>query len=376
VTSSPISEQGRILYVWTGTEWVPASGGGGGGLQAFYQSASPSSPELGTIWIDEDDSVAGSDAKPSYIWTGFDWVAFGDGGGGSSVLYQAEEPDAVALELEVGSLWVDSDQDLGDALATTHIHGQYLSQATASANYLRQDDASSLYLTISNASSTYLTQTNAENIYTTPQDLINAIDSLIDSAPETLDTLNELSAALNDDANFASTVTNSLGTKLNITDASATYTTQQYAETNYLKPTSASNILFTGNVTITGALDVQELSESVYRKELVSNVLTANYSDGNIFYLTNQPSVNFTINLTNAPTVDDRTFSISIITTQGSTGYYPSVFQIAGSDQTIKWSGGNTPTPTSTSGKIDIFTFTLIRTNATWFVLGSANLNF
>jgi len=165
VTSSPISEQGRILYVWTGTEWVPASGGGGGGLQAFYQSASPSSPELGTIWIDEDDSVAGSDAKPSYIWTGFDWVAFGDGGGGgSSVLYQEEEPDAVALELEVGSLWVDSDQDLGDALATTHIHGQYLSQATASANYLRQDDASSLYLTISNASSTYATQQDLDNI--------------------------------------------------------------------------------------------------------------------------------------------------------------------------------------------------------------------
>ena len=99
MTSSPISEQGRILYVWTGTEWVPVSGGGGGGLQAFYQSASPSSPELGSIWIDEDGSVVGSDAKPSYIWTGFDWVAFGDGGGISE-----EQADLKYLQLAGGEI--------------------------------------------------------------------------------------------------------------------------------------------------------------------------------------------------------------------------------------------------------------------------------
>lgn len=39
------------------------------------------------------------------------------------------------------------------------------------------------------------------------------VDSLVDSAPGTLDTLNELAAALGDDPNFASTVTSSLATK-------------------------------------------------------------------------------------------------------------------------------------------------------------------
>lgn len=46
-----------------------------------------------------------------------------------------------------------------------------------------------------------------------------AISNLIAAAPGTLDTLNELAAALGDDANFASTVTTALGTKL---DANST----------------------------------------------------------------------------------------------------------------------------------------------------------
>lgn len=40
-----------------------------------------------------------------------------------------------------------------------------------------------------------------------------AVSALVDAAPGTLDTLNELAAALGDDANFATTVTNSLATK-------------------------------------------------------------------------------------------------------------------------------------------------------------------
>src|SRR6056300_731464 len=42
----------------------------------------------------------------------------------------------------------------------------------------------------------------------------NIIASITDSAPTTLDTLNELAAALGDDPNFATTVTNNLATKV------------------------------------------------------------------------------------------------------------------------------------------------------------------
>lgn len=44
-----------------------------------------------------------------------------------------------------------------------------------------------------------------------------AIANLVDSAPGTLDTLNELAAALGDDANFATTTTNALATKASLT---------------------------------------------------------------------------------------------------------------------------------------------------------------
>ena len=53
---------------------------------------------------------------------------------------------------------------------------------------------------ITNRLSGYVTQTYVDN----------KVASLVDSAPGTLDTLNELAAALGDDPNFATTVTNQL----------------------------------------------------------------------------------------------------------------------------------------------------------------------
>jgi hypothetical protein len=49
--------------------------------------------------------------------------------------------------------------------------------------------------------------------YYTSAQVDSAIASVVDSAPSTLNTLNELAAALNDDENFASTVTTALGEK-------------------------------------------------------------------------------------------------------------------------------------------------------------------
>lgn len=51
-----------------------------------------------------------------------------------------------------------------------------------------------------------------------PADVTAAINSLVDAAPGTLDTLNELAAALGDDPNFATTVTTSLAGKANDAD--------------------------------------------------------------------------------------------------------------------------------------------------------------
>ena len=53
---------------------------------------------------------------------------------------------------------------------------------------------------------------NTTKIATTAY-VTTALANLADSAPSTLNTLNELAAALGDEANFSTTVTNSIATK-------------------------------------------------------------------------------------------------------------------------------------------------------------------
>ena len=60
-----------------------------------------------------------------------------------------------------------------------------------------------------------------------------AIGNLIDSAPTTLDTLNELAQAINDDASYAATITTALGTKLETSTATATYVPKTEASIDY-----------------------------------------------------------------------------------------------------------------------------------------------
>ena len=55
---------------------------------------------------------------------------------------------------------------------------------------------------------------HATQSYATTSDVTAAITNLIDSSPATLNTLNEIAAALGDDANFSTTITNSIGTKM------------------------------------------------------------------------------------------------------------------------------------------------------------------
>ena len=57
---------------------------------------------------------------------------------------------------------------------------------------------------------TILTTSVAAEVYATKTYADNAVSALVDSAPSTLNTLNELAAALGDDANFATTITNAL----------------------------------------------------------------------------------------------------------------------------------------------------------------------
>ena len=58
--------------------------------------------------------------------------------------------------------------------------------------------------------------------FATESYVTTAISNLVDAAPGTLNTLNELAAALGDDPNFATTVTNSIAAKLPLAGGSMT----------------------------------------------------------------------------------------------------------------------------------------------------------
>ena len=96
-----------------------------------------------------------------------------------------------------------------------------------------------------------------------------SIASLVDSAPGTLDTLNELAAALGDDPNFSTTITNSIATKLplaggtmsgvismgtnKITNAGDPTAAQDVATKNYVDTQDALQLSLTGG-TMSGAI--------------------------------------------------------------------------------------------------------------------------
>ena len=209
--------------------------------------------------------------------------------------------------------------DIANTYTQSQSDNKFLTINSASSTYLPQSDASSLYLTQSSASSAYLRQSSA----------------------------------------------------------SSTYLTQSNASTIYSpksSPTFTGDSVFS-NVQVDGIFDVQEIREKITNLSIVSGSATANFTDGALFYISSSPSANFTLNVTNVPNVSLRSQTISVVVTQGSTGYIPNVFLLDGVSQTIRWLNGSAPTPTSSSGKIDIFNFTIFRTSSSTIIIANSNLN-
>jgi len=228
-----------------------------------------------------------------------------------------------------------------------------------------------------------------------------AISSLVDTAPATLDTLNELAAALNDDANFATTVSTALGLKAPLADPTFTGTVGGVTATmvglgnvtNESKATMFTSPAFTGtptgitathvglgNVTneskatmftsptFTGTITLQQSVEILNTITGATGTVEHNFSTGAIWYHST-PVANFTANFTNIPTTNNRTISVVLIIDQGDTAYLPTAVQLNGAAQTINWSGATVPT--GNASQVDTVSFTFIRTSDSWTVIGS-----
>ena len=151
----------------------------------------------------------------------------------------------------------------------------------------------------------YYTETEVDTLVST--EISTAIDNLLDGAPNSLDTLNELAAAINDDSSYATTLTTALATKLNssaytasdvLTKIKTVDGTGSGLDADTLDGYEASafalvgsgqtysgNQSFTGNVTVSGtttttALNIGSTSISEYIADTVGSMVTSNSESG------------------------------------------------------------------------------------------------
>jgi hypothetical protein len=163
MASATISTQGKALYAWTGSEWIPLNGGTNFSTIQRWNK----------IFDGGETTISGNDENDNLlIYTpGYEQVYLN-----GILLVRNEDYTATdGVEIELSSP-------------------------------LNENDVLDIIIFIPvNIGNTY-TRQQSDARYATITNLQNEINDILDNAPAALDTLNELSAALNDDPNFYTTI--------------------------------------------------------------------------------------------------------------------------------------------------------------------------
>jgi len=97
-------------------------------------------------------------------------------------------------------------------------------------------------------------------------------------------------------------------------------------------------------------------------------VVVHDFATGDEFYHSGMLS-SFTANFTNVPTTGDRITTITVSLLQGASPYGITAIQINGNAQTLRWKNNTVPTYGALNS-VDVATFTLFRTGASWIAIG------
>ena len=129
-----------------------------------------------------------------------------------------------------------------------------------------------------------------------------------------------------------------------------------------------STLTVTGTSSLVGHTILQQTSEIVTSSfGATSSTVIYDFTTGSIWYHATA-STNYTANFRNMPTTNGRAITANLLINQGPTGYSPTIVQIDGATQSVKWSGG---TYSVSANKLDIVGFTFIRSGGVWVqVLG------
>ena len=194
--------------------------------------------------------------------------------------------------------------------------------------------------------------TNTTQLATTAY-VESATANLVNSAPATLDTLNELATALNDDANFSTTVTDSIALKAALSGAS-----------------------FTGDVTMGEALSIERVKESMLIEgTALTGAINFDVKTSSVVYHTPDSTSNYSVNVRGdgSTSLDslmstNQVLTVVLLATYGSTPYYMTGVTVDGAAATVRWIGG-APSSAGTASSICANHISIIKTGSATFTV-------
>lgn len=172
----------------------------------------------------------------------------------------------------------------GEPIFVTDTRRLYIGDGSTNGGVLVGDELTNNYLTAYFSSNSYVQSLivglgDVTNSYM--QSYVSTeLANLVDSAPATLDTLNELAAALNDDSNFSTTVTTQIGLRATNTYVNSTFSSNNYLQTQL----SAVDAVTLDGVDSTGFVSnnyLDSLGLTGSAGDVTNNYLTAVFSSNN-----------------------------------------------------------------------------------------------
>jgi hypothetical protein len=327
-----------ILKIYVNGAWTAIEGGGGAAINV--SASAPVSPEEGDAWFDNTDGKF-------YVYDGSFWVETGQT---DAVFSSYNRWTKVISASTVNITGIDdngTNLDYSPGLEQVYINGVFIdessytatsgsaivldeavfstdlvevlwlenlvvadtySKAESDAKYLSLTTASSTYLTIASASGTYATQADLDNIDLTST--INtasaaAVNFLVDGAPAALNTLNELAAALEDNADVLDLyLTQSSASSIYATQAElAAFSSEEFLIKAEAYTAVAGDVVFVNSAS--GAYTITlpaspTLGDKVRIIDLANNAATNNITAGRNGNNIDGSASNFTIDINNA----------------------------------------------------------------------------
>jgi len=179
---------------------------GGNEIQNFALQTLATAPETGTVGQVYYDTQA----RSVFVHTGTAWQRVGLSVDGSTITVSGGEISVGTIAISnVSGLQADLNTRLTSSALSGYATEVYVDTAESDANAFADAAAGVVNARIEEEILPAI-DLKADITY-----VDTAVAAVVDAAPAALDTLNELAAALGDDENFATTVSASIGTKLN-----------------------------------------------------------------------------------------------------------------------------------------------------------------